>query len=235
MPPDALLGLGGFEQYQSQTDNSDEVIYGITKFFRLALGCNPNILELLFAPIEKWQVIRSEWGRIWTMRHLFLSQRVRQTFSGYALSQLKRMQRHYRWLSNPPKEPPPETQECAETREWKNYRTWVENRNPARAKLEANYGYDTKHAANLVRMVIQGYALLRDNTFNPVLEEGALDTVMSVLNGKWDYADVVDYAEQHSAAIQKMKTTLPKEPDKDTLEALLIKINRESLMWDAVE
>ena len=51
MPPEALIGLQGFEQIQGP---GDRVIYGLTKFFKLALGCNPNILDILFAPPGTW-------------------------------------------------------------------------------------------------------------------------------------------------------------------------------------
>ena len=43
-----------------------------------------------------------EWERLVEVRDSFLSKRAKHTFSGYALSQLKRINTHYRWLKNPP-------------------------------------------------------------------------------------------------------------------------------------
>ncbi len=45
-------------------------------------------------------------------------------------------------------------------RHWGAYQTWLAQRNPARAQLEAAHGYDTKHAAHLIRLVRMGKELL---------------------------------------------------------------------------
>ena len=47
-------------------------------------------------------------------------------------------------------------------RDWENYQSWKKNRNPARARLEAQFGYDTKHAQHLIRMLRMGIEILRD-------------------------------------------------------------------------
>ncbi len=45
-------------------------------------------------------------------------------------------------------------------RQWESYENWRANRNPARAELERRFGYDTKHAAHLVRMMRMGLEAL---------------------------------------------------------------------------
>lgn len=45
-------------------------------------------------------------------------------------------------------------------KQWESYATWRANRNPARAELERRHGYDTKHAAHLVRMLRMGLEVL---------------------------------------------------------------------------
>jgi predicted nucleotidyltransferase len=42
-------------------------------------------------------------------RDLFLSRKAKHTFTGYAISQLKRIQRHYEWLHHPPTKEPVRT------------------------------------------------------------------------------------------------------------------------------
>ena len=83
-----IYGLGNFEQFEDKTN--DIVIYDIRKFFKLALKCNPNIVELLY--VRPSDII--SWDRyglqIISNRHLFLSQEARRTFGGYAISQLKK-------------------------------------------------------------------------------------------------------------------------------------------------
>lgn len=67
----------------------DLALYELGKFVYLAGRANPNVLELLWAPI----LAESEIGRrLRANRQLFLSQRVRQTYLGYAVSQLRKTQ-----------------------------------------------------------------------------------------------------------------------------------------------
>lgn len=85
---DVIYGLSNFEQFEDKTN--DIVIYDIRKFFRLALKCNPNIVELLFVRSDDVLSANYYGCLIREQRHLFLSQRARMTFSGYAHSQLKK-------------------------------------------------------------------------------------------------------------------------------------------------
>lgn len=84
----------------------DAVIYNLRKFVKLAADCNPNIIELLFVnPTEV--LVETPAARILReSRDLFLSAKCKFTFSGYAHSQLKRINTHRRWLLHPPKEEP---------------------------------------------------------------------------------------------------------------------------------
>lgn len=67
----------------------DLALYELSKFAYLAGRANPNVLELLYAPI----LAESDIGRkLRANRHLFLSQRVRLTYLGYAVSQLRKTQ-----------------------------------------------------------------------------------------------------------------------------------------------
>jgi len=108
-PPWAILGIQGFEQYQDPRDGTDIVIYGVSKFLKMCMVANPSILDVLFAPEDSWVLCDKElWSLIYDNRLSFLSQKVRHTFSGYAFSQLKRIERHKRWIDDPPKNVTPE-------------------------------------------------------------------------------------------------------------------------------
>lgn len=105
-PKEYLLGyLKHFEQAESKGD-LDLVIFGFHKFIKLAAQCNPNIIEILWIDSNDWYSAKEPWLTLVKHRDLFLSQRAKHTFSGYAMSQLKRINTHYRWLRNPPKEKP---------------------------------------------------------------------------------------------------------------------------------
>jgi len=80
----------------------DVVVYDIRKFFKLAADCNPNIIEVLWADPSDHLICTPAGRRILEARSLFLSKKAKFTFSGYAISQLKRINVHYRWLKSPP-------------------------------------------------------------------------------------------------------------------------------------
>ena len=81
-------------------------IFELRKFMSLAADCNPNILDILFAH-SKDVLLCTDAGRtLRDNRNLFLSKVARYRFSGYAMSQLKRIQTHRKWLLDPPTAPP---------------------------------------------------------------------------------------------------------------------------------
>ena len=249
MPAECIYGLTRFDQYQSQ-DGEDIVIYALTKFFRLALDANPNILDILCAPPDRWLIETSEWREVYDNRHLFLSQKLRYTFSGYAISQLKRIKGHRRWLTNPPSHKPIledfrgkvengkhgeqslvfpsqhfEQQYKAALKNWKDYQRWLIKRNPARAELERKYGYDTKHASHLVRLMLQVQNILSNGDYNPILSSADKHIVLLVLRGGMKYGDLVDWAEEADEHVKTMQTDLPHSPDRVAAEALLMRLN----------
>lgn len=89
-----------------QADPVDSTIYNLKKFFALAADCNPNIIDLLFT--KDSEVIWSDFygDELREAAPLFLSQRARYSFTGYAMSQLKRIHTHRRWITDPPKKKP---------------------------------------------------------------------------------------------------------------------------------
>ena len=91
---------------QIETKTPDVVLFDIRKFFKLCLECNPNIIELLFVPKEKMVVCGTAWDEISDAAHLFVSKKARFTFAGYAISQLKRINTHRKYLLSPPEKQP---------------------------------------------------------------------------------------------------------------------------------
>jgi len=104
-PKEYFLGtINNFEQ--AELKNPDTVIYEIKKFFNLAINCNPNIIEVLFVDPQDILYIDSIGETILDHKNDFLSKKIKQTFMGYSVSQLRRIKGHKRWIMNPPKEPP---------------------------------------------------------------------------------------------------------------------------------
>jgi predicted nucleotidyltransferase len=76
----------------------ESCVYSLKKFFILASNCNPNIIELLFISPEDIIVQNKTWDIVLENRELFLSSRARFTYAGYAIAQLKKIQRHRKWM-----------------------------------------------------------------------------------------------------------------------------------------
>lgn len=86
--------------------NLDLVIFSLKKFLQLASNANPNVFELLFVDESDVLFSTDAWEKVKSNRDLFLSKKVKFTYTGYAFSQLKRIKGHREWLLNPPKAPP---------------------------------------------------------------------------------------------------------------------------------
>lgn len=108
-PKQYFLGwLHRFEQAESKGD-PDVVVYDIRKFFGLAVDCNPNIIEVLHTSPSDHLHVSKQGEVLLAHKDLFLSQKAKHTFSGYAVAQLKRIKTHRKWLLNPPTKKPERT------------------------------------------------------------------------------------------------------------------------------
>jgi hypothetical protein len=97
MPRRAFFGFGDTEQVSDA--KNDETYYEIGRFVDLLTKNNPNILEMLFAPPDcvrfrhpLMDLIRPEW---------VLSKLCRDTFAGYAVSQVRRARGLNKKIVNP--------------------------------------------------------------------------------------------------------------------------------------
>ncbi len=304
----------GFEQAESK--DPDMVVFGIRKFFQLAAECNPNILETLWTDPSDRRLSTPLGERLLAGRSLFLSTRVRWSYSGYAMSQLKRIRTHHRWLRSPPTHCPtreeygltnstliPQDQLSAaesmisrrleewrmddfddmepdqriavrsamEERiseilkwswdeehgwsaasrslgfsdnfvhllaqeksykarktEWDQYQTWLKARNPARAELEAKWGYDTKHGYHLVRLMRMCREIL--TTGQLLVKRPDREELLAIRNGAWSIDQLIEWAEQQDVEMEDVSkgSALPRSADKAALDRLCISLVEES-------
>jgi predicted nucleotidyltransferase len=311
--PYFLGSLNRFEQ--AELKDPDTVIYDIRKFFTLAADCNPNIIEVLHTDPADHCLVDPIGEIILDHKNDFLSKRIKQTFLGYSISQLKRIKTHRRWLLNPPSVPPTraelglpeqtvipqdqlmavqaeiqkqmdrfqmdfledldestkiglkdlmqqmlaelkitsdqqwesacrkvgltdnfilllqkEREYATRKREWDQYQTWRKTRNEKRAELEAKYGYDTKHAYHLVRLITMCREVL--TTGKVIVKRPDRDRLLFIRNGGLTCDEVIDFAEREEKELDilyKNCTILPRSPDKEKLDNLLIKLVEKSL------
>lgn len=87
---DALIGLNKFYQEEQKDEDTDVVIYEFSKFVRLAMDNNPNVIEMLG---NREYLVFNEVGQMLLDNvNLFLSKRCINTFMGYATAQLRRLE-----------------------------------------------------------------------------------------------------------------------------------------------
>lgn len=116
--------------------------------------------------------------------------------------------------------------------EWNKYQNWLKQRNPARAALEAKYGYDSKHASHAIRLVRQGEEIMRKGELLVRLPDA--EKVRAIRDGIWfdgeaaTYEKVKQFVTQKEQEMQAMYTSkeclLPKEPDRKALDELCIEV-----------
>jgi len=210
------FGLGKFEQFDQQVDPWDVVIYEIQKYFRLMLKSNPNVLSLLwldpspravYNTMDESPYIRlTDIGKLLIRnRSIFSSKLAYNSFSGYAYGQLKKMER---------------------TR----YQGYMGDK---RKKLVEKFGYDTKNAAHLIRLLEMGIEFLSTGELKVWRDNH--DYLTDIKDGKYSLEEIKDQADKKFSLIEKSKdeSPLPDKPNYEAAELLLINIIQESLL-DAI-
>lgn len=230
-PMDVLIDpFNEFNVKDSFESGDDRALYSLKAFFKLCADNNPNVLELLFVPSDKTMFKSARWDYIQKNRRLFLSKNIKHRFLGYAVSQLKKIERHREWFINPPSHKPtrkefglkehslvPDTvmqnvfgisqdlfikeyrdEFAAERnyreakRNWDNYYKWQKERNPKRRGSEERYGYDTKCASHLFRLMYEGKELLLTGDLKFPL--AIADELLEIKNGKYTFEEVCSEA-----------------------------------------
>lgn len=299
----------------------DTKIYELNQFMKLALDCNPNVVETLW--VDKSSITFSTPGYDVLREHAadLLSAKIAFTTSGYALSQLKRIKGHNKWIMNPQSVEAPkpidyislvhnftdqkmfkvdlknyhegyrlipyeknvfgvyeadgyktfnnqgsllamfdneenfftvkqrswfkivekrrmplfiikfnkEVYEEAKIK-WEQYWSWKKNRNEKRSELEEQFGYDTKHAMHLVRLLRMGVEALTEGKLH--VNRPDAEELLSIRNGAWTYEQIVKYAEEMDRFVKEdlyPKTLLPKKPNIKLAAQLILEI--QDLTW----
>ena len=96
-PKEYFFGtVNRFEQAISNAPD-DVTIFDIRKFFMLTAQCNPNLIEVLHCDPSDHIYVNDIGQLLLDNKDIFLSKKVKHTFLGYAVSQLKRMKLHKSW------------------------------------------------------------------------------------------------------------------------------------------
>ncbi len=195
--------LNKFEQAESKAP--DTVIYELRKFFKLAAGCNPGILEVLYCDDSDVLAASHVGQRLRACRDQFLSQKALGTFTGYAASQMKRIR----------------SQRLQSLHGEGSINRSIP-RNPVRLELEEKYGYDTKHAMHLVRLTRMCKEIFETGKVN--VKRPDAEELISIRNGAWTFGQLEEWAETETQALRVAAQTssLPADCDHAELDRLCI-------------
>lgn len=90
IPLKTYLGISQPDDTVSTTD-PDVVYHELGKFCRLAAQGNPTVLETLW--LDEYTHLALDGGELMFHRDMFLSDRIRKTYGGYAISQVEKLKR----------------------------------------------------------------------------------------------------------------------------------------------
>lgn len=305
-----------FEHAAATDPDVEVVIYDIGKFLKLCAAANPNALEILWTDPQDWLHYDPRWLRLYDQRRGFSSRKVQQTFEGYAMAQLRKIESHRNWLLSPPSEAPtraafglPEQSQlpredrdriaqavadrvrsygiddldmpkdlrialrerlellladllqcegskvaselceaathalrlpkdivellAAERRyrsalkHWHSYRAWKTQRHPMRAELERRHGYDTKHAAHLLRLMRMGHEAIETGEIR--VRRPDADELAAIRDGASSYDALMAQVHALRAELQaaRDRCTLPAEVDAAWVDEICSELCRE--------
>ncbi len=109
-------------------------------------------------------------------------------------------------------------------KKWDNYQQWSKNRNPKRKGTEEKFGYDTKYASHLFRLMYEGKELLLTGNITFPLVDA--DELLKIKNGFLSYEQVLSLASVMEYNFEQWynESALPHTPNRNALKELYFEI-----------
>lgn len=309
-PPVDIVTPWSVKRTEQWTDKSEEdtVLTELYKYMTGYMDGSPNVLETLWVNEGHVTQTSSAYEYLRSMRGDLLSRKLRYTFGGYALGQMKRIKGHNKWINNPQSEDRPVREDyfkliqnfkaeqifssgfeirdyCVDhilipygndiygvvehsggrlfnfdgsIREVKyeelpdsvkksspefivklkedvfksdlethrNYWTWRKERNESRSALEEKFGYDTKHAMHIVRLLRMGEEVLTDGIVQ--VHRPDAKELLAIRDGEWSYEELLEWSEHQDNLLDTLVKTspLPPKPDLELAKKVLKETER---------
>lgn len=104
--------------------------------------------------------------------------------------------------------------------QWHQFQSWKKHRNPARAELEIKFGYDTKHAMHLVRLMRMCREILTQEKV--IVKRPDREELLAIRAGAWSYDKLINWAENQDMINDGLLKTskLRHRPDRVFLDGL---------------
>lgn len=201
--PEHYLGFGRKQTIERVDDPWDVVSYELNHFVRLLLKSNPNVMGMLWLKPNYYIQISGVGQRLIDNRDRFATKAAYNSFTGYAHSQLSRM----------------------ESGSKKGYM------GDKRKALVEKYGFDTKNASHLIRLLRMGIEFLSTGELNVAREDAR--ELLAIKKGEWPLEKVKKEAEVLFDASRDalINSPLPEKPDRDWAEQWLVNEISAHIAW----
>ena len=180
----------------------DIVIYEAKKFIRLLAQGNPNVLMMLWLEANHYLNISSAGQLLINNRDVFVGRHVYKSFTGYAYGQLHRM----------------------------THMAFEGHMGEKRKTLVQKYGYDTKNAAHLIRLLRMGIEFMKDG-YLYVNRHMDGPQLLEIKRGEWTLEQVKSEADRLFKLAEEsyVRSDLPIRPDLDKVTSLAVEVIRLTL------
>lgn len=199
LPPlSYLLGVKQTEQVMFEKSLGFEgVAYSFNKWYNQMINQNPNIIELLWHE-EHQYIYRDDvyWNMLVSERDNLLSKKIKHTYCGYAYAQLQRLK-----ILN------------------KNA-----NSNESRLQNIEKFGYDTKAASHVFRLLGTGLEGLVEHRLNVLRPDNHF--LLAIREGKYTYEQLLEMANKKIELIDEayIRSTLRNSIDSKLAQKLNLDI-----------
>ena len=210
----------------------DCAAYEIKHFVHLLSHGNPNVLSSLWLKPEMYIHLDDAGRKLVENRHLFATKKAYHSFGGYAHGQMKRMTS----FTDPEV---PSSCGCegkfhiegctvqGERGRGSSKRFATGFMGAKRKGLVEKFGYDTKNAAHLIRLLYLGVEFLKTGNMTVDRRDaGDADKLLDIKKGKWLLQDVKVEAGMLFNNMREAASTspLPEAPDTEAIDDLLTNI-----------
>jgi uncharacterized protein len=260
-PAHLLLGLNTWDNWVWQFEELDVVLYSLPKAVKLLLKGNPNILGLLWLRREDYLFLNPIGRELIVNRDDYTSKDVYHSFIGYADGQLKKMTsfdaeralEYDKIVTELAKNGlTPESVIGADQNKvdalcahnlslydtvhsfQKLHRKYFSGYMGEKRKgMVRKYGYDTKNAAHLLRLLRMGIEFMQTGVLQ-VFRTNDAQELIAIKKGAWTLEQVVAEANAGFETAKKIKesSTLPEKANTEKVERWLVRTLTECCNYD---
>lgn len=202
-PLEVEVGVQTWEGANQWVGKHDIVVYSLKKLMRLLVKSNPNVLCLLAMPHDCVVEAHPAWQALLNHREMFLTRAAFGAFAGYANAQMKKMEHnaHAGYMGE------------------------------KRKQIVAQFGYDTKNAAHLIRLLRMCHDLFTSGSL--VVRRPDAAHLLSIKRGEKTLADVRAEAMGLFASCRAAMeaSSLPRDVDARAVSALSAELHRNIWGW----